>query len=710
MQLIRPPRDETRRDIRPVDVTAWDKKLVRGGAMEYADLENLLLDVQWEPNWRDEADKNAAYYDGHQKTREQMRLEKEGQPVAVVNLISRTVNAMLGNEVRGRVSWRLSADSDEEYGEVSDALQVKLTQAQRETCADMAISEAYASQTKAGLGWCEVSRVADPFSKIRYRVAAVHRNEIWWDWRAKALDLSDARWLLRKQWHDLDDLEVLLPQFRSLFQFYGRSTLGSISIGEAVFRVDQWSRYESERAAFRVPSEEWFDTARKRVATYEVWYRVFKPVVAVVMADGPAVEYDKNNPLHTEAIRRGIAKLMRLPKRTLRSALFVGPHRLFDDEVKGDKFPYIPFWGFRQDDDRSPYSIVSGMRYPQDEYNARRSRLMWLLQAAQVIVEEDALATRYNNLFDLAAEVRRPDGMIVLNKTRLREKAIEIARHVELPAEQVAVMADAKALIMEQPGVSEALMGDKVPGVTSGVAFGQLVQQSANAVGDHDDNYRFGRRGVGELLADLIIDDHKRPNIPVRVGSGSTQRVVVLNQWDPKTQTLRNAVEDAAINVALDEAPSTPAYKMNQRQQIGDVLKVAGNVPAVQAVMIPAFIESTDLPNRDSDARWLRRQFGVPQPGDRESMRKDEELRGQQQAEQAKLQQRATEAELNDKEASAAQKASAAELNKARVAQIAQQIGQAARAEADAANDEDAAIERASQEAGGPQARPTRQA
>jgi hypothetical protein len=145
---------------------------------------------------------------------------------------------------------------------------------------------------------------------------------------------------------------------------------------------------------------------------------------------------------------------------------------------------------------------------------------------------------------------------------------------------------------------------------------------------------------------------------------------VVLNSWDQQSQMPLNHVEGAALKVALDDVPNTPAYKMQQQQQIGTVLQVAGQDPAVRAVMVPAFIESTDLPNRHSDARWLRQQYGVPQPGDREGQRAADAQRAQAQQQQQQLQAAAVQADLADKQASAEQKTSAAELNRARVAEV----------------------------------------
>lgn len=670
MQTMIPPaqRRQAQEVVPRVDLHAMERQAVADGAMDYAKLESLIRDIEFEPDWRTDADLNAAYYDGYQKTDEQQRLEREGQPVAVVNLIARAINAMLGQEARQRTSWKMSADMDE-YADVSDALQVKLTEAQRETWADMAISEAYAGQSKAGLGWVEVSRVADIFAQYRYRVAPVHRNEIWWDWRAKDLGLSDARWLLRKQWHDLDVLEETMPQFRDIFRYYGNSTWRAMSFADAIHATETMRRAEDTRRAFKVREDQWLNTARKRIALYEVWYRVMRQTVAMVMADGAAVEFNPQNQLHQEAVSRGLAKLVRTPKRVIRSAIFCGPHRLVDRETKLKRFPYIPFWGFRDDEDRSPYSPVQGMRYPQDEYNARRSRLMWLLQCAQVFVDNDALDPRFNNVEDLAREIMRPDSVFVLNKDRRNVQGVRIERSTQLPREQAEVMNDAKQLIQDVPGIYTAMLGDAPTGVTSGLAINSLVEQGSIALGDFNDNYRYARRMVGEALVDLMVEDMQTENLQVKVGLGKGARVVVLNTMDAQGLPMNN-VKAAPVKVALEDAPNTPAYRMQQQQQIASVLQVGGNDPAVRAALIPSFIEATDLPNREHDAKYLRQAYGVPQPGDRNAAMQAEQAAQADAAQKAQLAQEQTMLTLKELAGKVDNLASATDLNRAKTEEI----------------------------------------
>jgi len=632
---------------------------VEKGAMTQQNLVALIDDIRWQPDWRSESDMDCAYYDGFQISPEQRaRAEATGQPIAVVNLMARAINTLLGQEAKTRSGWKITADTDA-FRDVADALQPKLAEAQRETYADMAISNGYASEVKAGLGWVEVSRKADLFAECPYRVADVHRNEIWWDWRARELDLSDARWLVRQRWIDCDEAEVMFPDFKHVFSAYAGGGWGSWLLSNELDRVRPLAEAYEDFRRFQIQPDEWLDTGRKRIRFYEVWYRVKVGCVAMVAPGRKAVEFDKQSPLHQEAVRRGLVRLVNTHKTQMRCAIYAGPHRLSDRAVRQKRFPYIPFWGYRDDADRTPYGMARGMRYPQDEYNARRSKLMWLLQSVQVLADEDALATKFNDFRDLADEIHRPDALLILNAQRKNKDAIQIRRDIALPREQAEVMQDAKALVQEQPAVFGQMLGN-AENVRSGIAINSLVEQGATAQGELNDNYRYGRRMVGEALLDLIVEDHQLPNMEVEVGLGASKRAVILNEVDIESGVIvRNKVADAPVKVGLEDIPNTPSYRLQQQQQIAAVLQVGGADPAVRAVLIPSFIESTDLPNREHDARVLRQMYGVPQPGDERAMEKREQQGAQEAAEAAEIQKQNAIAEVREKTA----KADAAEAN-----------------------------------------------
>lgn len=633
-------------------------KATGDGGMDLHALENLLADIQNQPEWRSSADKCAAYHDGKQLDGQRLAdMEETGEPKTIVNLIQRTVNGALGNEAKVRLDWKANADAGT-FTDVGEAINQQMQEAQRESWADMAISDSYSSQLRTGIGWVEVSRSPDPLA-YPYRVKHVHRNEVWWDWRGRDLDFNSKRWVCRQQWTDLDEAESWFPQFKDIFRMGCHSGPITDAMAQQILSSDTFSTLQSTRRSFTRMQEEWLDNSlRRRVRFYDIHYKVPKVVVALVSGTRRQL-FNPQNPLHVVLLQRGKAQLVKGPSFQIRRALFCGPFRLFDVATRLRRFPLIPFWCYRDDEDGSPYGLVHGMIDPQDEYNERRSRLRWLLKAKQVYVDNDALDQSMNTFQDLALEVMRPDGFFVMNPNRKNVNGLKVEQNLQLSQEQVSVMQDAKQLIQDVPGIYSALLGSGGDGVKSGVALNSLVEQSITSLGETNDNYRMARRGVGEAVMDLIIEDMQTPNMQMEVGTGKKARVVVLNTFTPEGMPL-NHVEDAPVRIALSDVPSTPAQRQQQQQQIGNALSASGNDPIARAVLLPAYIESTDLENRDHYAKWLRSKYGVPEPGeqggDEDPQAEAQAKAQQQQVAQAgqELQMRGAAADVAKKEADAA--------------------------------------------------------
>jgi hypothetical protein len=626
-----------------------------GSGMPLERLERLLSDMENEPQWRESANKCADYYDHKQSSAARLeRSRKTGEPMSTINLIQRTVNGALGQEAKTRLNWKVEADS-EAFGDVAAVLNERLHELQREACTDMAISEAYSSMLRTGIGWIEVSHNPDPLA-YPYRVVAVHRNEVWWDWRAKMADLSDARWMVRQRWVDLDEATTLLPQFRDLLEAGCHSGPITDAMSRTILTSDRFESIHQTRRAFSRTEEEWLDNSvRKRVRFYSVYYKDFRQVVSLVVGTR-RVRFNPQNPVHVALLQRGGARLMKGPSHVIRHAMFAGPFRLFDVELRGRRFPLVPFICYRADDDYSPYGLVHGMIEPQDEYNERRSRLMWLLKAKQVFVDNDALDQKFNTLTDLALEVMRPDAMFVLNPNRRNvASGLTVNHNPALAREQVDVMQDSKQLIQDVPGLYSALLGSGADGAKSGVALNSLVEQSVASLGETSDNYRMSRRVTGDLAVELLVEDHLQPNMQVNVGTGKRRRTVVLNTQDANGFP-HNMVEDAHVKVALGDVPSTPAFRGQQQVFLSQAIQSVGNDPIARAVLVPALLEAGDLEHRHEYARWMRKQAGVPEPDDMndDAMAAQEQQAQQMAAMNQQLQMRAIEADLGKKEADAA--------------------------------------------------------
>ena len=191
----------------------------------------------------------------------------------------------------------------------------------------------------------------------------------------------------------------------------------------------------------------------------------------------------------------------------------------------------------------------------------------------------------------------------------------------------------------------------------------------------------------------------------VKLGRGSARRPVVLNVSDEQGNIV-NGVYDATLRVGLGEAPNSPAYRLVQQQQLATLVQaLAQSSPQAAAVLAPAFVEATDLPDRQERADDVRKALGIPTAGDKQAA-KEAEARMQQEQEQAKaMAQQAATLELQGKQADIGktladtEKAKAeTELTNAKVHRIgfdealdAEQAGQAAGLPvAEAANDPNA--------------------
>lgn len=669
--------------IQPDDHTESSSRDHAKGGFNLGALENLVKDCDGQPDWRPRADTAHAYYDFKQLTQEQKRKiwVEQGIEPRQTNLVHGVINGVLGQEAKARSDVRLEAD-DDSMADVCDVLSKSMKEAQREANSDMAISNGYAGQVKGGLGWVEVSRCMDPL-EYPYRVEERHRNEIWYDWRATDLGLKTARWMVRKRWEDLDEAEAMMPEFKDIL----RSSVNGWDLLNLPDDTNSilYRSYSNERRT-TIRRDEWCDSTRKRIKFFEVWYRV--PAEVVVMQLGPTrrIVFDEKNPIHQMAIERGRAKLTKSITRQIRMALFAGPHRLLDVPTTRRSFPYIPFFAFRDDEDRSPYGLIEGMISPQDEYNERRQRINWMLRARQINIDNDALDTEYNTIADVANSAGRPDMVTVLNASRKNAQGFTIRNDLSLQKEQVDVMQDAKQLIQEVPRVYSTQLGSAPSGVTSGVAINSLTEAGSVAMGELNDNYRFARKAVYEQLLDLIVEDHMDKELAVSVGQGSSRRVVVLNTWDPKTQEPVNQVKDAPIKVGLSDVPTSPAFRMQEQQQMATMIQALAGNPQALAVLTPAYIEGSSVPNRQQIADDLRRATGQPTAGDRQAQQANEQQAKQQQAQQQELQTRGAVAQVANAEAEAQETAANAQLTLAKVDQV--KVDTAVAAQPEAANED----------------------
>lgn len=623
-----------------------DKKApeeLKNEALPRETVEQFMLEVRQQPAWRREADRAVDYYDGNQLSPETVeRLQDRGQPPLITNLIKPTIDTVLGMEAKTRTDWRVRPEDDNVANDdTADALSLKLKHAETESRADRACSDAYAAQLKAGLGFVEVAREQDPL-KYPYRVKAIHRREIFWDWRSEQYDLSDARYQIRRRWLDIEAAIAMMPQYATLF----RNSIASWSgfdplLEEDTHLVQSW---EIERDS-RMEATDWRDAELRRVCINEIWYRKWVRGYVMTLSNGVTVEVDFDNPRHNEAIASGMVNVKMATFQKIRLAWYCGPHFLYDvpSPYKHNNFPYVPFFGYREDLTTVPYGLVRAMLSPQDEVNARKSKMLWSLNSKRVITDSDAVKDHAR----AAKEVGRPDAYIILDANRRPSSSFKVEPGGELAAQQFQVMQEAKQEIAESSGIHKAMQGQQ-SGASSGLAINSLVEQGLNTLGEINDNFRFARRMVGEMLFSMIQEDLQGRPTNVTIGKGNSQKIVTLNMptQDPQTGeiSLQNDVSKVRAKVVLDDIPSTPTFRMQQLQMLTEITKSLP--PQAQSLIIDFVIEATDLAGSQKIADRLRKGLNLPDDSP-EAQQQQQAMQQQQQA----IQQQQIALEMQERQA-----------------------------------------------------------
>lgn len=594
-------------------------------------LERYLEDSENETQWRLAAAKEAAYYDGKQLSADLVaQYADRGLPPLIRNLIGPTVDLVLGMEAKNKRDWVIMAEDDPDFDR-SLALNAKMKQTERATKADKATSDAFASQVKVGLGWVEVSYESNPWAQP-FRVCAVDWREIYWDWRARQDDLSDARYLIRHRWLDLDVVKLYFP---------GKAEILTRSLGDWAtwdmgkfdsITPDELEAFE-EYSRTTLEAAEWLHTERDRVRLSEVWYRNFVRGSVMRLPGNRAVRYDAKNPRHQLAVRSGVVTLDQTVFPVVRLSWWAGPHRLADipSPYPHDSFPYVPFWGFRESGTGVPYGLVRRMMSPQDEVNSRLSRMYWLLSAKRVIADDDAASRPWAEVIE---EAGRPDALILMNPQRRNKNAeIKIESDFNLSQQQFQVLRDATQAIQDSAGVYQTMLGRATSGVDSGVAITNLVEQGATTLAELNDNYAAGRTRVGELLLSLVVARIGTDETPVVYEYNGESRQYVFNQRLPDSNEITNSLSSLLLRVSLADVPDTPTYRNQQFRNLTEVLKSLP--PELQMAVAHIVIKASDLPQKEEMARIFSEVSGQMAPGSPQQMQQQQLM--QQQAEQERM-------------------------------------------------------------------------
>lgn len=572
------------------------------------------------------------FYDGLQWSDEDVQeLNDRGQAPLVFNQVKPTINWLLGTERRTRIDGKVlpREESDEDGAEVKTKLLKYLSDTNR---TPFARSQQWKSSIVAGVGWMEDAINKDPSQELlatRY----VDWKQIYYDSNSKELDISDARYVFRWSFLDLDVAQALCPNFTNVLQ---AAAVEDNQVG--MDEDDVWylgARVNSESTGdFAAVSRRGMrggivSTGRERVKVIEAWYRV--PVSCTVCrAYEPEAnqfhgeEWDAQNPDMVAAREQGYLSIAQHVRMEVRVAVMTEGTLLYESKspYKHNKFPFTPMWCYRRHRDQMPYGVIRDIRDAQIDYNKRASKALFILSTVRVTMDEGA----YEDIETVRAEAARPDAIF----TPRKGYRFEIDTDKALADQHIKLMMFDGQMIRDVGGVTDQNLGKDDKGL-SGQAIGKLQDQGSIVTAALFDNMRLAFQLQTEIQLSLLEQFYSAAKVVRIVGENKPVEWLKLNQWDAGAAQFINDITKSKADYIVSEQD----FKASIRQAMFEsMMDLIGKLPPeVGLSLLDMVLDFADVPNKEELISRVRKVNGQTDPSRKPT---EEELQAQQ-VQQAKV-------------------------------------------------------------------------
>ncbi len=586
------------------------------------------------------------YYDNEQWTEEEKDvLEERGQEPVVFNVIATAIDWILGAERRQRVDWHVLPRTKQDVSG-AEAKTKLLKYVSDSNNVPLQRSMAFEDAVKGGVGWLEAGARSDP-TKERVYVQWEDWRNIWYDALARRNDLSDARFIFRSKWVDLDVAMLMWPDRAASLKaaaFTGHVQFDEQHEQDAEMGTEGTYDLDSEVAELGEGDEK---MGRSRVRLIECWYkspsrvRVMKGEELGVL-DGE--EYDEHNPDHVALVEEGHASIIDAMRQKVRLMIYTGNVVLQDDwsPYRHNRFPFVPIFAKRRKKDGSPYGPIRNMRSPQNDLNKRRSKALFILSTNKIIADENAT----DDWEELQDEAARPDGVI-------RKKAgteLEIVNETALADAHTQLMDQDAMYIQDASGVTNENMGRDTNAV-SGKAIEAKQDQGRTVTIRIFDNHKHAFQSLGDILLSLIEQFYSESKEIRILKDRGKPEWVEINMPQPDG-TLLNDISASKADFIISETD----YNDSLRQALFESLsEMITNIdPSIAMQLLDLVVDLSDLPGKEEIVSRIREITGMDDPyadpDDPEAMKK-REAREQQKAEEAEMERQRVVAEVEQAQA-----------------------------------------------------------
>jgi hypothetical protein len=603
------------------------------------------------------------YYDSIQWDPEDARvLMERGQAPLVMNKIKPTIDWIIGTEKRNRIDFKILP---REEGDVKGAeIKTKVLKYVRDVnnCA-FHRSRAFADACKVGIGWMEDGITTEPGEELLYSGYESWRNMLH-DSFGNTYDSKDWRYVFRGKYIDTDIAKAY---------FHGRADVIELESVDGYTHIDDedenWfmgvnlagaevPQTHSRRAVLNSSGN--LNNSRDRVKLIECWYRVpeIRQIMRGEVFDG--VEFDRNNPEHQKAVKQEAVSMHAAVKMSIRVAVMTKTHMIMDmpSPYKHNRFPFTPVIAYRRGRDGSFYGPIRPLRDPQDDFNKRHSKALFILSSTVIVADHDAMD--YGDGTDgsggdwdeLREEVSQPNAMIIKKKN----SELKLERDNALAAQHIDLMSLDAQMIQDTAGVTDDNLGKRT-NLTSGIALERRQEQGSVLTTELYDNLRFASDVQGKIQTSLIEQFYSEKKVMRVVGKhGKGFEWLKVNDVDPDTGEIINDITAYQADFIIDQQDYHQSMRQAMFEQSGEMLdKIARFNPQAALALLDVWVELGDIPNRDEFVDRIRKINGQRDPDEELTPDQQQELEAKRHEEAAakQLQMEMAMAELGEKQAKA---------------------------------------------------------
>lgn len=541
--------------------------------------------------WRTNASIDYRFREGdHYSDAELKELKERGQPPSIRNEIKPIVDRVHGQFIQTRQTVTYLGRNTPADDDTSHVLQDLGRFVDQSNDYEFHESEVTLDGLTGGFGVLEIGTRKNELGQDEIFEQSENPFDYYPDPFSLRWDWSDAKFVSRAKWMDLEDAIALWPDKSEPLK---QCVYGHAYQLEADTGIDP--KVQNEPMALYV------DKDRKRMRPVECWYRRKMRQYQIYGPDGVTTIG-----IPVDATRKG--KLLKMApgtfdKEVIVDRMWVGVYcaglLIHHDQspYRHNYFPFVPFFADRKKNGE-PFGLVRPLVPIQEALNKRESKALNMLSNRRIIMEENAI----KNPEEARIENGLADGIVEVAPGALSGQRVSFPDNVDIGNGQVVMLQEAKAAMPRVSGINDESMG-----LRSEVRSGVGIQRKQMMTGLITNPVTTAMRRFRRLKAKVVL---------ALIPQVFTEAMTFQVTDDPNAARLVTVTSDhlTAIKTRIYDViiADTPDYLTLRDEQLDKLFTLWPQIAQLGPGMMKVALSMTDLRDKDGLMKMLDQAMQAP--------------------------------------------------------------------------------------------------